>query len=197
MLVHLSEDRLARGELGAELQDGTPLVGETFLRLACDAGLVVAKTDSRGDVLDVGRASRTVTAAISKGLLIRDRHCRWPGCTHSAFVEAHHVRHWAQGGETSLDNTMLLCHSHHQLAHEGGFRVERGPGGTLVFYDPQGRIIEAAPVHKAVESDAAERLTDEPIDRLTSLPSWDGSPLDLNAAVDALVFRQDRASLSP
>jgi len=197
LLVHLSEDRLARGELGAELQDGTPLVGETFLRLACDAGLVVAKTDSRGDVLDVGRASRTVTAAISKGLLIRDRHCRWPGCTHSAFVEAHHVRHWAQGGETSLDNTMLLCHSHHQLAHEGGFRVERGPGGTLVFYDPQGRIIEAAPVHKAVESDAAERLTDEPIDRLTSLPSWDGSPLDLNAAVDALVVRQDRASLSP
>lgn len=207
LLVHLSTDKLEQGALRAELHDGTPLDGETFLRLACDAGLVMAKTDSRGPahgfsphgssrVLDVGRMSRTVTAPINKALLIRDRHCRWPGCTHGAFVEAHHLRHWAQGGETTLENTLLLCGRHHQLVHEGGFGVERDSDGQLVFSDPQGRIIEAAPLPKPVETDPVEQLTDEPIDRLTSLPSWDGSPLDLHAAVGALVFRHEQAGPS-
>ncbi|MDO8680918.1 MAG: DUF222 domain-containing protein [Acidobacteriota bacterium] len=194
VLVHLCEDRLAQGDLRAELSDGTPLAGETFLRVACDAGLVVAKTDERGRVLDVGRTSRTVTAPLARALWLRDRHCRWPGCTHSAFVQAHHVVHWAQGGVTSLSNTLLLCDRHHRLAHEGGFRVEHAEDGQAVFYDQQGRMISPAGAAMPVEGDPAGQLTEAPIDRRTSLPNWDGQPLDLRAAVGALVLRQDRAA---
>ncbi len=195
LLIHLRADELSQGALRAELHDGTPLEGETLLRLACDAGLVVAKTDERGDVLDIGRLSRSVSAALSRALLIRDRHCQWPGCRHDVFVEAHHLKHWAQGGETTLDNTLLLCRFHHQRAHEGGFKVERTADGQLAFLDPDGRPIEAVPTPAPVEGDPARQLTDRAIDRRTSLPSWDGTPLDLHAAVGGLVWRHERAGL--
>ena len=195
LLVHLRADELERGALRAELHDGTPLDGNTLMRLACDAGLVVAKTDERGDVLDIGRQRRTVNAAIKRALLIRDRHCRWPGCSHDAFVEAHHLEHWAQGGETKLGQMLLLCFRHHQMAHEGGFAIERDPGGQLRFFDPDGHAIEAAPAPAIVEGDPVEQLTGLPIDRRTSLPRWDGTPLDLHAAVGGLIWRHERAGL--
>ena len=55
----------------------------------------------------------------------RDRGCRFPGCTATQRLHGHHVKHWANGGETSLDNLVLLCPTHHRLVHEGGFDVQR------------------------------------------------------------------------
>ena len=184
-------------QLQAELHDGTTLSGETLLRLACDAGLVMAKTDGKGDVLDVGRLSRTVTPAIGRALSMHDGQCQFPGCTHSAFVEAHHVEHWAQGGEIKLDNLTLLCPAHHERVHEGGFGLARGDDGQLVFTDPDGRRIEPVPAAEPVVGDAVVGLTDAAIDQRTSLPDWDGRPLDLQAAVGALAFRAERSAGAP
>jgi hypothetical protein len=94
LFVHLREERLAGSSAEgswerrwhAELHDGTLVSGDALLRLACDSGLVVAVTDDRGDVLDSGRRRRRVSAALRRALLVRDRQCRFPGCTQSALV---------------------------------------------------------------------------------------------------------------
>lgn len=68
-----------------------------------------------------------------ESLLARDKCCRFPGCTHEKWLDAHHVMHWADGGETSLDNTVLLCSKHHRLLHEGEFEIERDCNGEWRF----------------------------------------------------------------
>jgi hypothetical protein len=90
-----------------------------------------------GSILDVGRRSRTVPPALRRALEARDQGCRFPGCG-LRFTDAHHVRHWAEGGETKLENLVLLCRHHHRLVHEGGWRVGWWGRGRAVFFDPRG-----------------------------------------------------------
>jgi len=92
------------------------------------------------DVLDVGRRTRTIPPALRRALEVRDRGCRFPGCG-LRFTDGHHVKHWADGGETKLDNLILLCRLHHRLVHEGGWRVEFwGKAKRAAFIDPRGGI---------------------------------------------------------
>lgn len=91
----------------------------------------------RGAVLHVGRRTRTIPPALRRALEVRDRGCRFPGCN-LRFTDAHHMKHWADGGETSLRNTLLLCAAHHRLVHEGGWRVEWWGENRPVFIDPRG-----------------------------------------------------------
>ena len=58
---------------------------------------------------------------MQRALRSRDRGCRFPGCTHDRFIDAHHIKHWVNGGKISLDNLVLLCRRHHRLVHEGSF----------------------------------------------------------------------------
>ncbi len=81
---------------------------ETSRRLACDAGKVLMRHDAAGTILDVGRKTRTISPALRRALASRDRHCRFPGCE-ARRCDAHHVRHWADGGATKLENLVLLC----------------------------------------------------------------------------------------
>jgi hypothetical protein len=115
-----------------------PLVSpETSRRISCDAGLVRITHRPDGSVLGVGRRTRTIPPALRRALEARDRGCRFPGCG-SRFTDAHHVKHWADGGETSLGNTLLLCNHHHALVHEGGWRVMWSGEGQPRFVDPRG-----------------------------------------------------------
>ncbi|RPI25506.1 MAG: HNH endonuclease, partial [Actinobacteria bacterium] len=103
-----------------ELDDGTVVPAETVRRIACDATVTRVVTDGPSQILDVGRATRTVPAAIRRALDIRDRGCTWAGCDRPArFCDAHHIWHWADGGPTNLDNLTLLCRPHHRMTHEG------------------------------------------------------------------------------
>ena len=196
LMVHLRQEQL-EGGLRAELHDGTPLCAETLLRCACDSGIVAVKTDDEGNVLDIGRKTRVPSPALMRALKTRHRRCAFPGCTCEAYLEAHHLEHWAQGGETSLQNTALLCWFHHHEVHEGGFRVERGDDGQLSFFEPGGRRIEPVACPPVLEADAMATLIEEQgragveIDRRTSLPDWDGRPLDLDGAVSALARRAE------
>jgi hypothetical protein len=88
-------------------------------------------------VLDVGRRTRTIPPALRRALEVRDRGCRFPGCG-LRFTDAHHVRHWADGGPTSLANCLLLCRFHHRLVHEAGWRVTVDARGRARFVDPRG-----------------------------------------------------------
>jgi hypothetical protein len=122
----------------AELEDGTRVSAETCRRLACDASVVHVTHDSRGAVLDVGRKTRTISPALRRALEVRDRGCRFPGCG-LRFTDGHHVRHWADGGATSLANCLLLCSYHHTLVHEGGWRIEWWGRERPAFVDPRGQ----------------------------------------------------------
>ncbi len=135
VVIHVDEAALHGGVGRAD----APL--ETVKRLACDASVVVVTEDERGTPLSVGRKQRVVSTPIRRALLARDRHCTFPGCHRTRFVEAHHVHHWADGGETNVDNLVLLCSYHHQLLHEGGYRIRRDHQGDYYFVRADGRVI--------------------------------------------------------
>ena len=73
--------------------------------------------------------------------MLRDRGCAFPGCTHTAFLHGHHIEHWLHGGETSLDNLVMLCTFHHHLVHEGGWTVTAEADGAFAFHSPVGRLL--------------------------------------------------------
>jgi hypothetical protein len=83
--------------------------------------------------MSVGRKRRTISGALKRALYKRDQACTFPGCTHQAFLEGHHIKHWADGGETSLSTTALLCRlcrARHKL-HYADRLVMRRRGGAL------------------------------------------------------------------
>lgn len=131
--VHVDQSALAGGRGRA----GLPL--ETVKRLCCDGQAIVITEDSQGEPLGIGRKSRTVPAAIQRAVRARDHHrCTFPGCHNQRFLRCHHVEHWANGGETSLDNLLLLCAKHHTLVHEGGFRIVKDYRDEWTFVKPDG-----------------------------------------------------------
>jgi hypothetical protein len=147
VLLHVDADTLSEeGDLGrSELEDGTRVPSETSRRLACDASVVSIGHAPDGSVLGVGRKTRTIPPAVRRALEARDRGCRFPGCG-LRFTDAHHVRHWADGGEHQLDNLLLLCSHHHRLVHEEDWKVEWwGKDRLPAFIDRRGQVHVGGP----------------------------------------------------
>jgi len=180
------------------LDDGVS--AETSRRVACDAATVLMLHDPGGTVLDVGRKTRTILPAIRRALTARDGRCCFPGCE-SRHCDAHHVRHWADGGATRLDNLVLLCRRHHRVVHEGGFAVTLHEDGVARFTDPDGRPLLAAPpapqwTGPALASTDTHLQADGiEIGPGTATPDWHGERLDLPWAI--AVLHPGPASLSP
>jgi len=88
---------------------------------ACDGTIRRVVFDPGGELLELGRATRVVSPALSRALARRDRHCTWPGCDRMPdWCDAHHVRSWTrEQGPTDLANLTLLCRYHHRLTHRG------------------------------------------------------------------------------
>ena len=119
--------------------DGLTLSPETISRYLCDCGIHRVVTHGGSTILDYGRTTRTIAAPVFNALVIRDQHCRWPGCDRpSSWCEGHHVWHWEQGGPTRLDNLVLLCSRHHHRIHKGGWHVKLLPDATLEVTSPTG-----------------------------------------------------------
>ena len=126
LLLHVHTGHVHQGGLGSAALDsnldGRWLLPDAARRLACDASLLVVEQDDVGNVLNIGRRSRVIPPAMSRALAIRDGGCcQFPGCCESRYVEGHHVKHWADGGETKLDNLVTLCRCHHRELHRGKF----------------------------------------------------------------------------
>ena len=187
------ETDLDAGLAVIEQAGGLHLGREAARRVACDAGLVVLCHAADGQVLDVGRRSRTVPSAMRRALLSRDRgQCQFPGCE-SRHCDAHHVEHWADGGETRLQNLVLACRFHHRALHEGGFRVVPGDtDGQFRFLRPDGEPLPAAPPVSSWEgaplapTEARLAAAGVRIGPHTATPEWYGESLDLTAALDVL-----------
>ena len=128
-----------KGELGvppADLDLSLPISIRTAERIACDCTMSrVLLADSM--VIDVGRATRTVSAPTARALRVRDTCCRFPGCDRPVnFCSPHHIKFWARGGPSNLPNLLLLCYFHHRLVHEGGWQVIK-VGREFKFLPPE------------------------------------------------------------
>lgn len=143
-----------------ELSDGTPISPEAARRLTCDSPVSAAIVAPDGSPLDVGRKTRQISDAMWKALLLRDRHCTFPGCDRDIHLNAHHIQHWAQGGPTSLDNLTLTCRAHHRLVHDGGYSVLRLDAKTVVYFDPQGEPV-VGPIRREFRGDAQQRIREQ------------------------------------
>jgi hypothetical protein len=150
--------------------------------------------DSRGNVLDVGRRRRTIPTALRRALRLRDRGCRFPGCT-NRHVDGHHVVPWARGGATALGNLCSLCRRHHTHVHEYGFRVEADGEGGFRFFRPDGFQVTASCTAPPLPPDPVERMRARhhdaglAIDARTGFPRWDGRPPDYDHAVFCLAVQ--------
>jgi len=137
VVVTVDYDLLAR-QLGPGLLDtGETLSPEAVRRMACDARVVPAVLDGAGQPLDLGRQRRLVTGALRRALVLRDGGCAFPACDRPAkWCHGHHIEPWADGGPTSLANTVLICSYHHRLLHHGGWTVHITPDGRPEFTPP-------------------------------------------------------------
>ena len=154
---------------------------ETARRLALRLrAYVTIIEDDDGEPLDVGRRTRSIPPALRRALNARDRGCRFPGCTHTRYVDGHHVHHWADGGETKLANLVSLCRFHHRQVHEGGVRVERLDDGAWRFVKPSGEAFVSAAAQRTWPLDlmAANRAHGLAIDASTAATRWRGERMD-------------------
>jgi len=195
VVVHVTAETLADDDSDGrcELDDGQRLAPDTVRRIACDGCLLHITEDIAGNPLDIGRKTRAVPPAMRRALQARDSGCRFPGCSHRRFVDAHHIEHWADGGKTSIDNLVLLCRGHHRLVHEGGFGLEKIADGRMRFTRPDGRVIDDYP-RLPGGTIAALCCANQQVAQAIDASSWiiPGDDLDYGIAIGGLLSLQQK-----
>ncbi|MET8229587.1 DUF222 domain-containing protein [Micromonospora sp. NPDC005298] len=137
IVVTMSLDALLNGVGAGTLETGARLTAGAVRRLACDAAVLPAVLAGNSQILDVGRQRRLFTGPLRRALVLGDGDCAFPGCDRpSRWCDGHHVRHWADGGATALDNAVLLCGQHHRLIHHGDWNVRIAPDSQPEFLPP-------------------------------------------------------------
>jgi 5-methylcytosine-specific restriction endonuclease McrA len=193
VVVHVDAPALADPDAPGQsiLEDGAHVFAETSQRLACDASRVVMRHGRDGRVVEVAARTRTIPPALRRALQHRDRGCRFPGCG-LPFGQGHHIRHWAQGGPTTLSNLALLCRRHHRAVHEEGYTLDRQADGELRFRRPDGRVLPEVPLPNEMPDDPVKAIRarhDEEglvMHARTATPGWLGERLDIGWAIDVL-----------
>jgi uncharacterized protein DUF222/HNH endonuclease len=210
IVVHVDAQTLREGGPGrCEHEHGPALPIETARRLGCDASVIAILEGEAGEPLNVGRKMRTIPPALRRALHSRDRGCRFPGCPNRHYVDGHHIRHWAHGGETRLSNLALLCRFHHRLVHEGGVTLQTLDEGALRFILPDGRTCDSPlparpgaecgpPADDVLQGDwthllAAHDALQIMITPQTAVTRWRGESMDYGTATEALLYRTRNA----
>jgi hypothetical protein len=195
VIVHVDAETLVHHTAGrCEIEQGPSIPAETVRRLTCDASLLTVLENAGGEPLDVGRKTRTIPPAIRRALNTRDAGCRFPGCTHQRYLDAHHIEHWADGGDTKLSNLVTLCRLHHRLVHEGEIRVETLANGGWRFLHPDGQPFDEVHPWSETEYDGHElEITHAAlgihIDKHTAATRWRGERMDYDQGVTVLFER--------
>lgn len=199
VVVHVDAESLREHSDGrCEIEQGPSLPVETVRRLACDASLLSVLENEHGEPLDVGRKTRSIPPAIRRALRSRDAGCRFPGCTHQRYLDAHHIEHWADGGETKLSNLVTLCRLHHRLVHEGQIRIETASSGGWRFVHPDGRHYEmirrtAPAAYTGEELANTHANLGIRIDSSTAATRWQGERMNYDLGVWVLCQQAERA----
>jgi Domain of unknown function (DUF222)/HNH endonuclease len=125
------------GSPAAELEWAQPIPAETARRLACDCSITPVFQGAESHQVEAGRTRRTISPAMRRALVARDKGCRFPGCDRPpAWTDGHHLKHWADGGLDEQWNLALLCRRHHYRVHEEGWRLAWGAAGELIAEPP-------------------------------------------------------------
>lgn len=198
--IHTTVDTLRDDGESAESEfEGIANVcAETSQRLSCDCGVIHSTENECGETLSVGRKTRTIPPSIRRALERRDGGCRFPGCSCTRYVDGHHIKHWANGGETKLSNLVLLCRRHHRLVHEGGFGVQLLDNGDIQFTRPSGTILYANGDRtfrgNAVSLTQHTRRHAPNLNQKTIVSRWAGEQMDYGLAVEGLIHRDRQVS---
>jgi hypothetical protein len=200
IVVHVDAETLVHSRAGrCELEDGPSIAAETARRLGCDASVVKILENDKGEPLSVGRKTRIIPPGIRRALNARDQGCRFPGCSFKRYVDGHHVKHWAHGGETCLSNLVTLCRFHHRLVHEGRIVIQTLDDGAFRFIRPNGESFDSPPPAPTGWS----RLPAENADRnvlitpQTAITRWTGESIDYGFAIQALMQRYAATRTAP
>ena len=198
VVVHVDEAVLEKDEVGlCELENGPTLANETAKRLSCDADVVKVIEDEFGEPINIGRKQRSLTTALARALRIRDQGCRFPGCNHKKYLEAHHIQHWANGGETSIENLVQLCHFHHRLVHEGQWNVARIGPNQFEFISPDGRTVPNCHPGSIVDADEYKKGVASVAVDSGKQTRWDGTHADYGEMVRQLECYEAANSVRP
>ena len=209
VVIHLDASRVPAGNAGvaeksrpyARLSDGPGLPDRVVQRLLCAGRVRTIVQDHAGDVLDVGRSHRLVTAKQYRALVIRQQgHCAYPGCPNTRNLQAHHRIHWLHGGPTDMENLLLLCEPHHLGHHNGEFTIEAAAKGRFAFRAADGHQL-GAPQPNPSDHGPMPSIDElyAHVDPATITTWWDGQRLDRAYAVAVLAKgrRQAEAPRSP
>ena len=136
LLVLADYDQVRDEITNARLADDTRLTEAEALALACDAKILPGIFNKHTGDAVLGRSKRKIPPWLRKQLIARDGGC--VGCgAHHKICQVHHIRHWKHGGETTLENTCLVCwRCHHVRLHQNGEQITRHPGGKLTIGPP-------------------------------------------------------------
>jgi len=186
VVVHVDSQVLSQqvfestsGKPDCYIEQQVALPVETARRLSCSCKVVTALTKD-GEPMNIGRSTRAISTGIRRALSIRDGSCQFPGCDCHTNLDAHHIVHWANGGETSLSNLIHVCSYHHRLLHEGQFSVSRLADGGLIFKRPDGTPIWPG-------QGLSDKVKDIP--SIDNQPwSWSGDSMDYSAAVGGIAY---------
>lgn len=198
VVVHVDAETLCADAPGrSHVEHGPTLPAETIRRIGCDASLVAVLEDQEGKVLNVGRKTRSIPPAIRRALASRDPGCQFPGCTFTRFLDAHHIKHWALGGETKLGNLVTLCRWHHRLVHEGEIEVGPRSEGGWRFSKPGGQEFhpvdaDASAEYEGTEIETTHRAQGLSITANTAATRWRGERMDYDLAVFLLCDKAER-----
>lgn len=193
IVVHVAAETLRDRKAGCcEFEEGPSMAAETARRLACDASVVILTENEDGEPLNVGRKTRTISAPLRRALNSRDKGCRFPGCANTRYMDAHHIDHWVNGGETKPSNLVSLCRFHHRAVHEDGIRIVRLDDGALRFVKANGLPVDSvAPGFTQPKGDWREMPEGAFVNR------WRGERMDYGLAIDGLLHRARRAKDVP
>jgi len=189
VVLHSSPSVSARLSGDTFIENGPHVSAETSERISCDCCKTEIEDDEFGEPLNIGRRSRTIPPAMRRALRARDGGCRFPGCTSHKFCDGHHIKHWSDGGETSLDNLVLLCRYHHHLVHEGGFDCARSKDGEIYFEDRRHKRLKEFQETAAVSIEETlawmyRKFADQSVSAETSAAKWyGGEEMDVEHAV--------------
>jgi hypothetical protein len=198
VVVHVDAETLHTHAAGrCEIEQGPSIPAATARRISCDSSLLSVLENEHGEPLDVGRKTRSIPPAIRRALNTRDGGCRFPGCTHQRYVDAHHIEHWADGGETKLSNLVTLCRLHHRLVHEGEILIDRSAQGGWRFLHPDGRYFEVIRGSADAEYDWEDLEQTHAqlgiqIDSNTAATRWQGERMDYHLGVWVLCQQAER-----
>jgi len=132
-------------DLPGRLADGSAVPASAVSRLACDS-LLHRIVTAGSTILDYGAGVRSISPALWAALVVRDGHCRHPGCDRPpSWCEAHHIQHFSKGGPTCLSNLVVACTRHHHLWHDQGWELKLSPDNTLTLISPWGNVLTSRP----------------------------------------------------